>query len=469
MTKLIGKTSMSNMDPKQTEMGTEPVGKLLLRLALPAISAQIVNTLYNIVDRIYIGHIPETGAMALTGVGVTFPLILLISAFSSLIGMGGAPLAAIKMGEGKLDSAEELLSQSAGSLMLLSVVLTGLFLTLQKPLLLAFGASSDTLGYATEYLTIYLAGTFFVQLCLGLNPFISTQGFAKTSMMTVLIGAALNIGLDPLFIFTFGMGVKGAALATVISQTVAAAWVVSFLRGSRTRLKLRLSKLRPSRKVMLPVLALGISPFVMQSTESLVGVILNATLQRTGGDLAVGSMTIVNSVMLFIVMPLQGLGQGGQPIISYNFGAGNSARVKQAFKLLLISCFSFSSVMCVSALLFPRVFISLFSKDPVLIEPTVRAMRIFLAGMFMMGVQFACQQSFIALGQAKISLFLALLRKIVLLIPLVLILSRTKLGMTGVFLAEPIADILAAGTTAVLFFSKFDKILAAGPMSNTPR
>lgn len=451
------------MDQKTNDMGTAPVGRLLLRLSLPAICAQIINALYNIVDRMYIGHISGSGALALTGVGVTFPIIMLISAFSSLVGMGGAPLASIRMGEGKNDKAEELLSKSASTLAILSVVLTAFFLVFQKPLLLSFGASANTLGYATDYLTIYLWGTIFVQFCLGLNPFITAQGFAKTSMMTVLIGAGLNIALDPLFIFTFGMGVKGAALATIISQAVSSVWVVAFLVSDRTRLHIRFSQMKPSLKIMMPVFALGVSPFVMQSTESLVNIVLNSTLQRTGGDIAVGAMTILSSVMMFAIMPLQGLTQGGQPIISFNYGAKNTQRVKKAFSLLLICCLTYSITLCALVELFPKVFIGIFSSDPELTVFTERAMRIFLAGMFLMGAQLACQQSFIALGQAKISLFLALLRKIVLLIPLVLILSRTSLGLTGVFLAEPIADIVAATTTTILFCCKFNKILSQGP------
>lgn len=463
LTRHAVKISLLDMIQKQNDMGTAPVGRLLLRLALPAICAQLINALYNIVDRMYIGHIPGSGALALTGVGVTFPIIMLISAFSSLVGMGGAPLASIRMGEGKNDKAEELLSKSASSLIIISAILTVFFLALQKPLLLAFGASQNTLGYATDYLTIYLWGTIFVQLCLGLNPFITAQGFAKTSMMTVLIGAGLNIALDPLFIFVFGMGVKGAALATIVSQAVSSVWVVAFLCGDRTRLRIRVKLMRPSFKVMMPVFALGVAPFVMQSTESLVNIILNSTLQRTGGDIAVGAMTILSSVMMFAIMPLQGVTQGGQPIISFNFGAGQTQRVKKTFSLLLTCCLIYSTVLCVLVELFPRVFIAIFSSDPELTVFTERAMRIFLAGVCLMGAQLACQQSFIALGQAKISLFLALLRKIVLLIPLVLILSRTSLGLTGVFLAEPIADITAATTTTILFRLKFNGILARGP------
>lgn len=451
------------MDQKQNDLGTAPVGKLLLRLALPSICAQLINALYNIVDRMYIGHIAGSGALALTGVGVTFPIIMLITAFSSLVGMGGAPLASIRMGEGKYDKAEELLSKSVSSLVIISVILTVFFLIFQRPLLLTFGASQNTLGYATDYLTIYLWGTIFVQLCLGLNPFITAQGFAKTSMMTVLIGAGLNIALDPLFIFTFGLGVQGAALATIISQAISSIWVVAFLCSDRSRLRIRAKLMKPSFKVMLPVFALGVSPFVMMSTESLVNIILNSTLQRTGGDIAVGAMTILSSVMMFAIMPLQGLTQGGQPIISYNFGAGHTQRVKKAFTLLLITCLTYSVILCALVELFPQLFIAVFSSDPELTVFTEHAMRIFLAGVFLMGAQLACQQSFIALGQAKISLFLALLRKIVLLIPLVLILSRTSLGLTGVFLAEPIADILAATTTTILFFCKFNKILSGGP------
>ncbi len=445
-------------------LGVEPVGKLLFRLSLPAICAQVINALYNIVDRMYIGHIEGIGPMALTGVGVTFPIIVLITAFSSLVGMGGAPLASIKMGEGNDEAAQSILSKSCSTLLILSVLLTTLFQVFKDPLLLAFGASPSTLPYGSAYLGIYLWGTVCVQLVLGLNPFINAQGFAATSMATTLIGAGLNIILDPIFIFVLGMGVQGAALATILSQAVSMTWVLLFLTGRKTKLRIKPSLMRPSWKVMRPVFALGIAPFIMISTESLVNIVLNTSLQRLGGDIAVGAMTILSSVMMFATMPIQGLTQGAQPIVSYNFGSGDQQRVRKAFLLLLMSCITYSAVMTGLCELFPQVYISIFTSDPELMAFTKHALRIYMAGTFIMGAQMACQQTFIALGQAKISLFLALLRKIVLLIPLVLVLSRTALGLDGVFISEPIADITAALTTTTLFFCKIRKILERGPV-----
>lgn len=446
---------------QENPLGTERVGRLLLRLALPAVTAQLVNMLYNIVDRIYIGHIPDVGAAALTGVGVTFPVIMVIAAFSALIGMGGAPRASIKMGQNDDAGAEEIMGNCLTVLVGISVVLTAVFLLFGRDLLLLFGASGDTIGYASSYMNIYVCGTLFVQLALGMNSFISSQGFAKTSMITVVIGAAINIALDPLFIFTFGLGVQGAALATVISQAVSAVWVMSFLRGKKTHLRIRRRYLRPKASVMLPVLALGVSPFIMQSTESLVNIALNSSLQTYGGDLAVGAMTILASLMQVLTLPIMGIAQGAQPIAGFNFGAGKNDRVRKTFKLLLISSVTFATVMWLAMMLIPQVFISLFNNDPDLMKVTVWAVRIYMGGAFALGAQFACQQTFIAVGQAKVSLLLALLRKIVLLIPLIYILPNFFADKVfAVFLAEPVSDLLAATITVITFSLQFGRILA---------
>ena len=446
---------------QENPLGTERVGRLLLRLALPAVTAQLVNMLYNIVDRIYIGHIPDVGAAALTGVGVTFPIIMVIAAFSALIGMGGAPRASIKMGQKDDAGAEEIMGNCLTVLVGISVVLTAVFLFFGRDLRLLFGASGDTIGYASSYMNIYVCGTLFVQLALGMNSFISSQGFAKTSMITVVIGAAINIALDPLFIFTFGLGVQGAALATVLSQAVSAVWVMSFLRGKKTHLRIRRRYLRPKASVMLPVLALGVSPFIMQSTESLVNIALNSSLQAYGGDLAVGAMTILASLMQVLSLPIMGIAQGAQPIAGFNFGAGKNDRVRKTFKLLLISSVTFSVSLWLAMMLIPQVFISLFNNDPELMKVTVWAVRIYMGGAFALGAQFACQQTFIAVGQAKVSLLLALLRKIVLLIPLIYILPNFFADKVfAVFLAEPVSDLLAATITVITFALQFGKILA---------
>lgn len=439
------------MAKNSADLGKGSVGKLLFKLALPAIIAQLVNVLYNIVDRIFIGRIPD-GSMAMAGVGVAFPIIMIVSAFSALIGMGGAPLCAIKMGEKDNDGAEKILSNSFSSLLISGVILTLIFLIFKEKILWAFGASEVTIGYATDYLTIYLIGTIFVQIALGMNPFINTQGFAKTGMLTVMIGAAINIVLDPIFIFGFDMGVKGAALATITAQGVSALWVLIFLFGKKSTLKIRKEYLIPQKKVMVPVLGLGVSPFIMQSTESLVLISLNTQLQNYGGAIAVSAMTIMSSIMQIVVLPLQGLTQGAQPIISYNFGAKKMDRVKETFKLLIISCLTLTISMCAILMIFPGIFVRIFNNDPALMEITTWTIRIYFLGMFGFGAQIACQQTFLALGQAKISLMLALLRKIILLIPLIFILPNFfDNKLLGVLTAEPVADVLAILTTVTCF------------------
>ena len=443
------------------QLGTERIGKLLLKLSVPAITAQLVNVLYNIVDRAYIGNIPETGAQAIAGLGLTMPIIVLIMAFSSLVGMGGAPLASMRLGAQDDEGAQRILNNCFAMVLGFAVVLTVLCEVLAVPLLRAFGASSATLPYALEYLRIYAAGTVFVMITLGMNSFINCQGFSSVGMWTVIIGAALNIALDPLFIFVLDMGVRGAALATILSQGVSCLWVLLFLTGKKTRIRLKPAMMKPRRDIVGRVLGLGISPFVMQSTESLVQIVINTGLARYSGDLAVASMTIISSVMMVLNMPLQGLGQGAQPIISYNFGAKNIDRVRRTFRLLITITLSFSTLMCLLVELVPGVFIRIFSSDAELIELTCRVIRIFIAGFFAMGAQFAVQQTFLSVGQAKASVFIAMLRKVVLLIPLALILPRLfGLGAMGIYIAEPIADFTCASISCILFAVKSRKIFA---------
>ena len=442
---------------KTNDLGKGNIGKLLISLAAPAIVAQLVNVLYNIVDRIFIGRM-DNGELAMAGVGVAFPILMLISAFSALIGMGGAPLCAIKMGEKNNDEAEKIMSNSFSMLLIIAVILTTGFLIFKEPILWAFGASEATIGYALDYLSIYVLGTIFVQIALGMNSYINTQGFAKIGMMTVVIGAVINIVLDPIFIFVFDLGVKGAALATVAGQMVSALWVLKFLFGKQSILKIRKKYMVPDLKVVGATMALGVSPFIMQSTESLVLISLNTRLSMFGGDLAVGAMTIMSSIMQIVVMPLQGLAQGAQPIISYNYGAKQIDRVKKTFKLTLISCLSFTVIMCSLLMLFPNLFVSIFNNEPELVAITTWAIRIYFLGIFVFGAQIACQQTFLALGQAKISLFLALLRKVVLLVPLIYILPNLfQDKLMGVLVAEPIADIIATLTTVTCFMVFYKK------------
>lgn len=451
---------MQTNQSQDTILASQPVGRLLVKLAVPAVTAQIVNVLYNIVDRIYIGHIPEIGSLALTGVGVCMPLILLISATAALVSMGGAPFASIRMGEGNHEEAETILGNSTTLLTIISIVLTAFFLLFGRRLLLLFGASENTIGYAWDYMRIYTIGTLFVQLALGLNAFISAQGFSTISMTTTLIGAGLNIILDPLFIFGLQLGVQGAALATIASQCVSAIWVICFLCGPKTTLRLRREKLSIKAKVIFPCLALGVSPFVMQSTESLISVCFNASLSRYGGDLAVGAMSVLASVMQFCMLPLTGISQGAQPIISYNFGAGNAGRVQKAFKLLLSCSVIYSLLLWLVTMLFPDKLALLFNKDPVFVDYTAWALRIYMGATLLFGIQLACQQTFLAIGNAKTSLFLAFLRKIILLVPLILLLPRVMDDKVfGVFLAEPIADTIAVITTSILFSIQFKKAM----------
>ncbi len=455
------------MQKKETEsLGRDPVGRLLFRLAAPAIAAQVINLLYNLVDRMYIGHIQPAdtvGRLALTGVGVCLPLIMIISAFAALAGMGAAPRASILLGRGERGQAEKTLGNAVTALLLLSAVLTVVFFRFAEPMLRAFGASDgtngteNTLQYGLSYLRIYSLGTTFVLMTLGLNAFISAQGFTTVSMLTVLIGAVCNIVLDPVFIFAFKMGARGAALATILSQAVSMVWTLLFLTGKRTTLRIRPSCLRLEPKILLPCLALGLSPFIMQATESLITVCFNTSLRKYGGDLAVGAMTVLSSVMQFSMLPLQGLTQGAQPIISYNYGAGNAKRVREAFRYLLLCCLTFSLTLWAAVQLLPAVFVRIFNDSPALIRFGSRALRIYMAATGLFGIQIACQQTFVSLGNAKSSLFLATLRKIILLIPLIYLLPAILPveKTTAVFLAEPVADLLAVTTTAILFSVQF--------------
>ena len=448
------------MAKRENDLGRDPVGKLLLRLAIPTVTAQLVNALYNIVDRIYIGHIPEVGDLALTGLGVCFPVILFVSAISALVGMGGSSRAVVHMGEGKMELANSILGSCTTLLVVLGAAAMAAFLVFQEPMLYLFGATEETIGYAMDYLTIYLYGSIFVEISLGLNYFITAQGFSTMGMATVLIGAVINIVLDPVFIFGFGMGVKGAALATITAQGVSAVWVVWFLLGKRTRLRLQRQYLRPSWRVLAPVLALGVSPFIMQSTESLINIAFNSSLKAYGGNPAVGAMTICSSIMQVFSLLSQGLSQGAQPIIGFNYGSGQLERVKKTFRLLFITSVIYSCATFAALQLFPGLFVSLFNDKPELVEISVWALHVYAAGLFMLGVQFSCQQAFVALGQTRISLFLALLRKVILLIPLIFLLPQLFADkVLGVFLAEPVADVLASATTGALFFWRFPKIL----------
>ena len=442
-------------------LATEPLGKLLLKLSLPTVTAQIINMLYNIVDRIYIGHIPENGALALTGVGVCMPLIMIVSAFAALVGNGGAPRASIFMGKGDKESAERTLGNCFTTQIIVSLLLTIILFTGNRSFLMAFGASENTIQYAVDYLHIYAFGTLFVQLTLGMNAFITAQGFAKTGMFTVMIGAVANIILDPVFIYGFHMGVRGAALATILSQGISCVWVIHFLCGEKTILRLKRKNLRVDFGLVLPCLALGLSAFIMQASESVISVCFNSSLLAYGGDLAVGAMTILTSVMQFAMLPLQGLGQGAQPITSYNYGAKNRERVKKSFRLLLTISLIYSVVLWAFILVIPRLFAGMFTSDATLLDFTSQALRVYCGALFIFGIQIACQMTFVSIGSAVCSIIVAVLRKFVLLIPLIYILPQLFVDQTfAVYLAEPVADVFAVTFTAILFTIQFKKILA---------
>ena len=449
------------MDNNKDFLGTQPIGRLLLKLALPTVAAQLINMLYNIVDRMYIGHIKDVGALALTGVGVCMPLIMIISAFAALVGNGGAPRASIYMGKKDTDTAQKILGNCFSLQIILSIILTIILLIGNKTFLLAFGASENTISYAVNYMNIYAIGTIFVQLTLGMNAFITAQGFAKTGMLSVLIGAVANIVLDAVFIFGMNMGVRGAALATIISQTLSCIWVLSFLFGKKTFLKIKPENLRLHAKIILPCVALGSSLFIMQASESIISVCFNSSLLKYGGDIAVGAMTILTSVMQFAMLPLQGLGQGAQPIMSYNYGAKNNDRVRKTFRLLLKVSFGYSIVLWAIVMLLPQMFAMMFTSDNALLSFTSQALRIYMASMFMFGIQIACQMAFNALGKAKDSIIVAVMRKFILLIPLIYIMPAIfKANQTNaVYMAEPVADFIAVCFTAILFAFEFKKAM----------
>ena len=448
------------MTQDKSFLGTQPVGKLLIKLAVPTVISQIVNMLYNIIDRVYIGHIPDEGSLALTGMGICMPIILIISAFAALVASGGAPRASICMGKGDNESAEKILGGCFAMQIIISAILTVVLVIWDKPLLMAFGASENTIDFAVDYMNIYAVGTVFVQLTLGMNAFITAQGFANIGMITVSIGAVANIILDPIFIFGFGMGVKGAAVATVISQALSCAWTIAFLTGKKTFLRLKKSNFFGAPKLVLPCVALGLSAFIMQASESVISVCFNSSLLKYGGDVAVGAMTILTSVMQFAMLPLQGIAQGAQPITSYNYGAGNAKRVKKTFKLLLVVCLCYSFLLWGCVMLFPRIFAGMFTTDASLTEFTVRAMRVYFAVMFIFGIQIACQMTFVSIGNAVCSIIVAIMRKFVLLIPLIYILPNFISDKTvAVYTAEPVADIIAVSFTAILFTIQFSKSL----------
>lgn len=449
------------MADRKEMLGKAPIGGLLFKLALPTVVAQLVNMLYNVVDRIYIGHMPEVGDLALTGVGVCMPLIMLVSAFAALVGSGGAPRASIFMGKRDTQSAERALGGCFGLQIIISAVLTAVLLIWGRGLLIAFGASENTVGYAADYIRVYAVGTVFVQLTLGMNAFISAQGFTLTSMLSVLIGAAANIILDPIFIYGLDMGVRGAALATVISQALSSAWVLAFLFSKRSILRLRPKYIMPRPGVVLPCVALGTASFIMQASESVITAAFNASLLSYGGDIAVGAMTILASVMQFAMLPPQGIAQGAQPILSYNYGARNVERVKRAFRLLLTVCLIYSVSMWAAVMLMPRVFVSMFTPDAALIDFAARALRVYFCGMLPFGIQIACQMTFVSLGKAPASVLVAVVRKFVLLLPLIYTIPHLVSNPTmGVYTAEPIADLLAVSFTAVLFSFSFKRALA---------
>ena len=448
------------MNDKKEFLATEPIGKLLFRLSIPTVVAQLINMLYNIVDRIYIGHMPGDGSLALTGVGVCMPLIMLVAAFAALVSSGGAPRASIFMGEKDTESAEKTLGNCFSLQIVVSVILTAVLLIWNKDLLLAFGASENTIGYATDYMSIYALGTMFVQMTLGMNTFITAQGFTTISMVSVIIGAVCNIVLDPIFIFGFQMGVKGAALATIISQMLSCVWIISFLCGKKTQLKLKKENLKLRADIILPCIALGTAAFVMQSSESVISVCFNSSLLKYGGDIAVGAMTIMTSVMQFAMLPLQGIAQGAQPITSYNFGAKNAGRVKKTFRLLLITCLTYSIALWAAVMIAPQMFVKIFTSDSTLAQFTAPMLRIYLGGLGLFGIQIACQMTFTTLGKAANSIVVAVVRKFVLLLPLIYIMPSILADKTqAVYMAEPVADIIAVTFTAILFTFQFKKAL----------
>ena len=444
---------------KESRMGTVSIGRLMLELSLPCIIAQVINVLYSIVDRVYIGHIEGVGAEALTGVGLTFPITLLVAAFSAFAAVGGSSLAAIQLGRGDREEAEGYLGGSLWTLIFFTILLMVFFYAFSEPFLYMFGASENTIGFASIYLKIYLAGTIFVELALGLNPFIIIQGRPGIAMCSIIAGAIINIILDPIFIYTLDMGVAGAAIATVISQFVSGAWNVWFLVSKMSTLKIRRKDIRYDRRMINKIMALGVSPFTMQATECLINIVMNRQLQIYGGDLYVGSMTIIQSVMMFMYAPTKGFTQGVQALVSYNFGAGKFDRVRKTYRRMIGCCVVYGCISTSSEILFPGFFGSLFTTNAELIHIIERVMPVFLIGMLIFGTQDGIQSTFLGLGQAKISLFIAMLRKVFLLVPLALILPNF-FGIMGVYYAEPISDILSVTTASILFKRNIERYLS---------
>lgn len=449
----------AKVQTNEAKLGSAPLFRLMLGMGIPTLIAQIINLLYNIIDRMYIGHIPDVGATALTGVGLALPMIVIISAFSAFVGAGGAPLSAIALGRGDKEEAEKILGNGFSLLVLFSIVLMIVFFFIKKPMLYRIGASDATFPYADDYMTIYILGTFFVQITLGMNPYITAQGCSRTAMVSTLIGAILNIALDPLFIFGFGMGIQGAALATVISQFVSAVWVLRFLTRKERSMGIRKEKLKLQRRVITKLMALGISPFIMQATESMISIVMNSGLQKYGGDMYVGTLTIMQSVMQFISIPVNGFTQGVQPILSYNYGAGNRDRVKKTFTIMFAIVMTYTVLLTGTAMLFPAMFAKMFTNNTELVTLVSRVLPIFLGGMLVFGIQMSCQTTFLALGQAKVSLFIALLRKVILLIPLALLLPKITGDVMFIYYAEPISDVTSAVTCGILFIFLFRRIL----------
>ena len=442
------------------DLGSGNVGKLIFTLAVPAIIAQIFSVLYNIINRMFIGHIEGVGTLALTGVGVCFPILILVYAFAALTSMGGAPRAAIMLGKNDKNSAEKILGSCTIGTIISGIIMTIMILLFGEKLLFLFGASTATIEYALSYLRVYSLGIVFIQIAIGLNTFIMAQGFAVTGMISILIGAILNMVLDPIFIFMLDMGVKGAALATVTSQFLSALWVLYFLNSKKSFIKIKKEYFKIDLKIYLPCLLLGLSPFVMQVTESAIAIIFNSSLLKYGGDIAVGSMTILNIILQFYTMPIQGFTQGAQPVISFNYGAGNAERVKRAFLFQIVICTLYSLLLWCLTMFLPKVFITLFTSDTALITYTQWSIKIYMAVMFLIGIQISCQQTFVALSNAKVSLFLAVFRKIVLLIPLIFILPKLITNnVLGVFLAQPITDVIAVSVTVILFIIEVRKTL----------
>lgn len=443
----------------EEKLGSAPLFRLMMSMGIPTLVAQIINLLYNIIDRIYIGHIPEVGATALTGVGLALPMIVIISAFSAFVGAGGAPLSAIALGRGKKEEAERILGNGFSLLLVFSAFLMVLFFIIKKPVLFLIGASEATFPFADEYMTIYIFGTLFVQISLGMNPYITAQGCSRTAMLSVLIGAVLNIALDPLFIFGLGMGIRGAALATVISQFVSAVWVLRFLTRKDRAMGIRRNYLKIRGKIVAKIMSLGVAPFIMQATESFISIVMNSGLQRYGGDMYVGTLTIMQSVMQFVSIPVSGFTQGVQPIMSYNFGAGNKERVKKTYFTMLGIVMSYTILLTISIMAVPGAFARMFTDSSELILLVEKIMPVFVCGMLVFGVQMSSQTTFLALGQAKISLFIALLRKVILLIPLAIILPKLTGDVMFIYYAEPISDVTSALTCGILFACLFGKIL----------